>query len=233
MNFSFNSQSKNILKFSFLAVLYLIFFYFLIFKNILNFFELKEYINKNEIKRKSLSIENEELEKSLNKKKEFFEKRLSNFNSINIDENNKLKFANISEALNTINMYIHKNKIDFISLGRIQKSGSNLINISLSFSTNEDSLINFINDLENSEFYFALNDSHFKIELVERILLTNFNIKFKLTESFEKILINDNKNFKLFSDIENSKISNSYMRIGNNIFYKKSISSKTKGGQKE
>lgn len=233
MNFSFNSQSKNILKFSFLAVLYLIFFYFLIFKNILNFFELKEYINKNEIKRKSLSIENEELEKSLNKKKEFFEKRLSNFNSINTDENNKLKFANISEALNIINMYIHKNKIDFISLGRIQKSGSNLINISLSFSTNEDSLINFINDLENSEFYFALNDSHFKIELVERILLTNFNIKFKLTESFEKILINDNKNFKLFSDIENSKISNSYMRIGNNIFYKKSISSKTKGGQKE
>lgn len=230
---NFNSQSKNILKFSFLTGLYLIFFYFLIFKNTLNFFELKEYINKNEIKRKSLAIENEELEKSLNKKKEFFEKRLSNFNNISTDEDNKLKFSNVSEALNSINMYIHKNKINFISLGRIQKSGSNIINISLSFSTNEDNLISFINDLENSEFYFSLNDSHFKIELVEKILLTNFNIKFKLTENFEKILTNDNKNFKLFSDIENKSISNSYMRIGNNIFYKKSVSSNTKGGQKE
>ncbi|MDY4010078.1 MAG: hypothetical protein SOY60_00225 [Fusobacterium gastrosuis] len=232
MNFNLNSRPKNIFKLSLLVILYLAFFYFSIFKNILNFFELKEYITLNEIKKEKMKIENEELKKSLEIKKKSFEERLTYINNINICSNKKLIFSKISEALNTINMYMIKNKIDFVSLGRIQKN-ENIINVSLSFMANEENTVNFIKDIENSAFYFSLNDSYFKIELSEKNLLSKFYIKFKVAENFKKIYIIDNKNYSLFNHIENLKNSNSYMRIGNNIFYKKNGINNIKGGQKE
>ena len=232
MNFNFNSRPKNILKLSLLVILYLTFFYFLIFKNILNFFELKEYIASSEIKKEKMKIENEELKKSLEIKKKSFEERLAYINNINISRNKKLIFSKISEALNKINMYMIKNKIDFVSLGRIQKN-ENIINVSLSFMANEENTVNFIKDIENSTFYFSLNDSYFKIELSEKNLLSKFYIKFKVAENFKKMYIIDNKNYSLFNHIENLENSNSYMRIGNNIFYKENGINNIKGGQKE
>lgn len=232
MNFNLNSRPKNIFKLSLLIILYLAFFYFLIFKNILNFFELKEYIASSEIKKEKMKIENEELKKSLEIKKKSFEERLTYINNINICSNKKLIFSKISEALNTINMYMIKNKIDFVSLGRIQKN-ENIINVSLSFMANEENTVNFIKDIENSAFYFSLNDSYFKIELSEKNLLSKFYIKFKVAENFKKMYIIDNKNYSLFNHIENLENSNSYMRIGNNIFYKKNSINNIKGGQKE
>lgn len=232
MNFNLNSRPKNIFKLSLLIILYLAFFYFLIFKNILNFFELKEYITSSEIKKEKMKIENEELKKSLEIKKKSFEERLAYINNINICSNKKLIFSKISEALNTINMYMIKNKIDFVSLGRIQKN-ENIINVSLSFMANEENTVNFIKDIENSVFYFSLNDSYFKIELSEKNLLSKFYIKFKVAENFKKMYIIDNKNYSLFNHIENLENSNSYMRIGNNVFYKKNGINNIKGGQKE
>lgn len=232
MNFNLNSRPKDILKLSLLVILYLTFFYFLIFKNILNFFELKEYITSNEIKKEKMKIENEELKKSLEIKKKSFEERLTYINNISINRNKKLIFSKISEALNTINMYMIKNKIDFISLGRIQKN-ENIISVSLSFMATEENTVNFIKDIENSAFYFSLNDSYFKIELSEKNLLSKFYIKFKVAENFKKMYIINNKNYSLFNHIENLENSNSYMRIGNNIFYKKNSINNIKGGQKE
>lgn len=232
MNFNLDSHPKNIFKLSLLIILYLTFFYFLIFKNILNFFELKEYIASSEIKKEKMKIENEELKKSLEIKKKSFEERLAYINNININRNKKLIFSKISEALNTINMYMIKNKIDFVSLGRIQKN-ENIINVSLSFMATEENTVNFIKDIENSAFYFSLNDSYFKIELSEKNLLSKFYIKFKVAENFKKMYIIDNKNYSLFNHIENLENSNSYMRIGNNIFYKENSINNIKGGQKE
>lgn len=232
MNFNLNSRPKNIFKLSLLIILYLAFFYFLIFKNILNFFELKEYITSNEIKKEKMKIENEELKKSLEIKKKSFEERLTYINNISINRNKKLIFSKISEALNTINIYMIKNKIDFVSLGRIQKN-ENIISVSLSFMATEENTVNFIKDIENSAFYFSLNDSYFKIELSEKNLLSKFYIKFKVAENFKKMYIIDNKNYSLFNHIENLENSNSYMRIGNNIFYKENSINNIKGGQKE
>lgn len=225
MKFDFNSQSKNILKFSILIIVYLVFFYFLIFKNMLNLFELKEQINSNGIKKQALVIENIELEKSLETKRKSYEEKISYFDNMNKKQDSKLIFPKIADALNNINMYMLKNNIYFESLGRIQKNGDT-VNVSLAFSGNEKDTINFIKELENAEFYFSLNENSFKIGLSDKKLLTKMNVKFKVENSYEKMYIDDNKNFSLFNSSENIENSNSYMRIGNNIFYKKNIQDK-------
>lgn len=226
------SEDHLKLKFLTLVILYLIFFYFFIFKNILVYLELKEFITSEEIKIEKLNFENSELEKSLVLKEENLKEELLLFEEMKEKTNEKLPFPKISDAFELINMYMDKNNIIFESFGRSQKSG-NIKNISFSFKAFEENCINFLKDLEDSEYYFKLNESYFSLASLNSQVLCKLTIKFKLNDSFEKIAIQKNINENIFLKTINSNENSSYMRIGNNKFYRTYKNKQEKPASKE
>lgn len=220
------------LRFLVLVVLYLIFFYFFIFKNILLYLDLKEFITSEEIKIEKLNLENSELEKSLALKEENLKKELLLLEEMKEKTNDKLPFSKISDAFELINMYMDKNNIIFESFGRSQKSG-NIKNISFSFKAFEENCINFLKDLEDSEYYFKLNESYFSLASLNSQVLCKLSIKFKLSDNFEKTATQKNINENIFLKTINSDDKPSYMRIGNNKFYGTYKNKKEKTTSKE
>lgn len=220
------------LRFLLLVILYLIFFYFFIFKNILNYLELQEFIASELIKIEKLNWENAELKKSLILKEENLKKEIMAFDELKQKVDDKLIFSKISEAFESVDMYMNKNNIIFESFGRSQKNG-NIKSISFSFKAIEKDLINFLKDLEESEYYFKLSDSFFTLSALNSQVLCKLTIKFKLNENFEKISIQKNKNESIFMKNVNKNESSSYIRIGNNKFYKTYKNNSGKKNSKE
>lgn len=220
------------LRFLILVILYLIFFYFFIFKNILNYLELQEFIASELIKIEKLNWENAELKKSLILKEENLKKEIMAFDELKQKVDDKLIFSKISEAFESVDMYMNKNNIIFESFGRSQKNG-NIKSISFSFKAIEKDLINFLKDLEESEYYFKLSDSFFSLSALNSQVLCKLTIKFKLNENFEKISIQKNKNESIFMKNVNKDESSSYIRIGNNKFYKTYKNNSGKKNSKE
>lgn len=220
------------LRFLILVILYLIFFYFFIFKNILNYLELQEFIASELIKIEKLNWENAELKKSLILKEENLKKEIMAFDELKQKVDDKLIFSKISEAFELIDMYMNKNNIIFESFGRSQKNG-NIKSISFSFKAIEKDLINFLKDLEESEYYFKLSDSFFSLSALNSQVLCKLTIKFKLNENFEKISIQKNKNESIFIKNVNKDESSAYIRIGNNKFYKTYKNNSGKKNSKE
>lgn len=232
MIFKLKLEENLKLRFLILVILYLIFFYFFIFKNILNYLELQEFIASELIKIEKLNWENAELKKSLILKEENLKKEIMAFDELKQKVDDKLIFSKISEAFELIDMYMNKNNIIFESFGRSQKNG-NIKSISFSFKAIEKDLINFLKDLEESEYYFKLSDSFFSLSALNSQVLCKLTIKFKLNENFEKISIQKNKNESIFMKNVNKDESSSYIRIGNNKFYKTYKNNSGKKNSKE
>lgn len=232
MIFKLKLEENLKLRFLILVILYLIFFYFFIFKNILNYLELQEFIASELIKIEKLNWENAELKKSLILKEENLKKEIMAFDELKQKVDDKLIFSKISEAFELIDMYMNKNNIIFESFGRSQKNG-NIKSISFSFKAIEKDLINFLKDLEESEYYFKLSDSFFSLSALNSQVLCKLTIKFKLNENFEKISIQKNKNESIFIKNVNKDESSAYIRIGNNKFYKTYKNNSGKKNSKE
>lgn len=232
MIFKLKLEENLKLRFLILVILYLIFFYFFIFKNILNYLELQEFIASELIKIEKLNWENAELKKSLMLKEENLKKEIMAFDELKQKVDDKLIFSKISEAFELIDMYMNKNNIIFESFGRSQKNG-NIKSISFSFKAIEKDLINFLKDLEESEYYFKLSDSFFSLSALNSQVLCKLTIKFKLNENFEKISIQKNKNESIFIKNVNKDESSAYIRIGNNKFYKTYKNNSGKKNSKE
>lgn len=218
MNYKLKFEDNSKLKFLFLAILYFIFFYFFIFKNVLTYFELKEYISTENIKIQKLNIENAELKNSLIFKKKNLEKALLSLNETAERTDNKLSFSKISDVFHILNKYIEKNNIVFDAFGRSQKNG-NIRNISFTFKATEEDSINFFKDLENSNYYFKLSNSHFSLISLNNQILCKISIQFKVTNIFKKVSIENNNIENIFLQTSKRDKNSSYMRIGNNKFY--------------
>lgn len=236
MNLNFNLEKKNTLKFLILVIFYLILFYFLIFKNLLIYFQIKEYIEVETLKSNKLKLENSELALSLKRKESEHKEKLDEIENFKTKKNNKLSFDKISTAFYKLDTFMKNRNIFPETLGRIQKKDKNLTNISLSFKADEENLLNFIKDLENSNFYFNLTESYFKISSFENenILISRVNIEFKLNENFEKTEIEiKNNNTKLFYTKNLKSENSSFIRMGNNIFYKKVLNGSSNNNEKK
>lgn len=207
------------LKFLVLVILYLIFFYFFIFKNIRDYIELQGYIDNEQIKIQKLTLENTELKNSLTSKKEDFEKELLLLEKKKENKDDKLVFPKISDAFELIDKYMVKNNIIFESFGRSQKNG-NMKTISFTFRASEEDSINFFKDLENSEYYFKLSDSYFSLSTSNVQILSRVSIKIKINENFEKTAIDNKLSENIFFKSQKKDKNSSYMRIGNNKFYR-------------
>ncbi|WP_022820119.1 hypothetical protein [Fusobacterium russii] len=232
MVFKLKLEDHLKLRLLILVILYLLFFYFFIFKNILTYLELNEFITSQQIKIEKLNLENTELSKSLILKEENLKKELLLLEELKEKTDEKLLFPKISDAFKLINMYMDKNNISFESFGRSQKNG-NIKSISFSFKAFEENCINFLQDLENSEYYFKLNESYFSLTSLNSQVLCKLTIKFKLSDNFEKTSNPKNINENIFLKVINKDRSSSYMRIGNNKFYRTYKNNKEKLSSEE
>ncbi|MDO4690588.1 MAG: hypothetical protein Q4A58_04765 [Fusobacterium sp.] len=207
------------LKFLLLVILYFLFFYLFIFKNILIYSELKEYKDIELTKITKLNLENHELENSLLLKKSEFEKDLLILEEMKEKKHNKLFFPKISDAFDFINKSMLKNNISFLSFGRSQKN-QEIKNISFSFKGSEKNIIDFLTELETSEYYFNLTDSYFNFSVFNSQLLCKLSIKFKINNKFEKISKFKTVNENLFFKNSDTNKKRAYMRIGESKFYR-------------
>lgn len=207
------------LKFLLLVILYFLFFYLFIFKNILIYSELKEYKDIELTKITKLNLENHELENSLLLKKSEFEKDLLILEEMKEKKHSKLFFPKISDAFDFINKSMLKNNISFLSFGRSQKN-QEIKNISFSFKGSEKNIIDFLTELETSEYYFNLTDSYFNFSVFNSQLLCKLSIKFKINNKFEKISKFKTVNENLFFKNSDTNKKRAYMRIGESKFYR-------------
>lgn len=209
-------------KFLFLVIAYLLFFYFLIIKNIFIFLELKEYKSSEEIAIQRLSIENEELKNSISARKKELEYKVSFLENLKLSKDDKVDFESLSKAFEEINSLMNKNNILFESFSRLQKY-DNIYKTSLSFSADEKDLINFIKGLENSGYYFNLSSSYLKIYSSDKNLSAKIPILFKINNKFKKTAFESQNsiiNKNIFVKNRTSSKLQSYIRIGNNKFYR-------------
>ena len=107
-------KNKN-LKIIVLIFLYLLVFYFLIFKNILKFAEIKELIEQEDIKIGKLDYEKNIVLKALDIKRKDFEKDREKIEKQE-EKSNKDKFNNIPSLFNYIEEKISKNNVIFRNL---------------------------------------------------------------------------------------------------------------------
>ena len=124
-------KNKN-LKIIVLIFLYLLVFYFLIFKNILKFAEIKELIEQEDIKIGKLDYEKNIVLKALDIKRKDFEKDREKIEKQE-EKSNKDKFNNIPSLFNYIEEKISKNNVIFQSFGRSRKDGDKLKVLFLNF----------------------------------------------------------------------------------------------------
>lgn len=112
-----------------------------------------------------------------------------------------------------------KNNISFLSFGRSQKN-QEIKNISFSFKGSEKNIIDFLTELETSEYYFNLTDSYFNFSVFNSQLLCKLSIKFKINNKFEKISKFKTVNENLFFKNSDTNKKRAYMRIGESKFYR-------------
>ena len=217
-------KNKN-LKVILLIFIYLLVFYFLIFKNILRLSEIKELVEQEDIKIGKLNYEKNVVLKALDIKRKEFEKvreRIENQE----DKSDKDEFDNIPSLFNYMEEKISKNNIIFQSFGRSRKDGDKL-KVAMSFYGSEGNIKNFFREIENENYDINFSSSYLKISVDKNLLEVKTTLSASVLDKTEKIdsLINNNiSNKDIFKrtnkNSEGEDTPYSYMRIGNKTYYR-------------
>ena len=234
-------KNKN-LKIILLVFLYLLVFYFLIFKNILKLAEIKEFVEQEDIKIGKLNYEKNVVLKALDLKRQDFEKDREKIEKQE-EKSNKEKFDNIPSLFNYIEEKISKNNIIFQSFGRSRKDGGKL-KIAMSFNGSERNIKNFFREIENENYDINFSSSYLKISVNNNLLEVKTTLSASVldkTEKIDSLIDNNTSNKDIFKrtnkNSEGEEVSYSYMRIGNKTYYrvskKKEIENKTTTENKE
>ena len=234
-------KNKN-LKIILLVFLYLLVFYFLIFKNILKLAEIKEFVEQEDIKIGKLNYEKNVVLKALDIKRKDFEKDREKIENKE-EKSDKDEFDNIPSLFNYIEEKISKNNIIFQSFGRSRKDGDKL-KVAMSFNGSERNIKNFFREIENENYNIDFSSSYLKISVNNNLLEVKTTLSASVLDKTEKIdsLIDNNiSNKDIFKrtnkNSEGEEVSYSYMRIGDKTYYrvskKKEIESKTTTENKE
>ena len=234
-------KNKN-LKIIVLIFLYLLVFYFLVFKNILKLAEIKELVEQEDIKIGKLNYEKNVVFKALDIKRKDFEKDRERIENQE-EKSDKDEFDNIPNLFNYIEEKISKNNIIFQSFGRSRKDGDKL-KVAMSFNGSERNIKNFFREIENENYDINFSSSYLKISVNNNLLEVKTTLSASVLDKTEKIdsLIDNNiSNKDIFKrtnkNSEGEKVSYSYMRIGDKTYYrvskKKEIESKTTTENKE
>ena len=231
-------KNKN-LKIIFLIFLYLLVFYFLIFKNILKLAEIKELIEQEDIKIGKLNYEKNVVLKALDLKKQDFEKDREKIEKQE-EKSNKEKFDNIPSLFNYIEEKIAKNNIIFQSFGRSRKDGDKL-KVTMVFNGSERNIKNFFKEIENENYDIDFSSSYLKISVNNNLLEVKTSLSASVLDKTDSLIDNNISDKDIFKrtkeNIKEEGISNSYIRIGNKIYYrvskKKEIENKAVTESKE
>ena len=234
-------KSKN-LKIIFLIFLYLLVFYFLIFKNILKLSEIKELVEQEDIKIGKLNYEKNVVLKALDIKRKDFEKDRERIENQE-EKSDKDEFDNIPNLFNYIEEKISKNNIIFQSFGRSRKDGDKL-KVAMSFNGSERNIKNFFREIENENYDINFSSSYLKISVNNNLLEVKTTLSASVldkTEKIDSLIDNNTSNKDIFKrtniNSEGEEVSYSYMRIGDKTYYrvskKKEIESKTTTENKE
>ena len=234
-------KNKN-LKIILLIFLYLLVFYFLIFKNILKLAEIKELVEQEDIKIGKLNYEKNVVLKALDIKRKDFEKDRERIENQE-EKSDKDEFDNIPNLFNYIEEKISKNNIIFQSFGRIRKDGDKL-KVAMSFNGSERNIKNFFREIENENYDINFSSSYLKISVNNNLLEVKTTLSASVldkTEKTDSLIDNNISNKDIFKkankNFEGEKVSYSYMRIGDKTYYrvskKKEIESKTTTENKE
>ena len=234
-------KNKN-LKIILLIFIYLLAFYFLIFKNILRLSEIKELVEQEDIKIGKLNYEKNVVLKALDIKRKDFEKDREKIENQE-EKSDKNKFDNIPSLFNYIEEKISKNNIIFQNFGRSRKDGDKL-KVTMVLNGSEGNIKNFFREIENENYDINFSSSYLKISVNNNLLEVKTTLSASVLDKAEKIdnLINNNINSKdIFKrsnkNSEGEDTTYSYMRIGNKTYYrvskKKEIESKTTSENKE
>ena len=217
-------KNKN-LKIILLIFLYLLVFYFLIFKNILKLAEIKELVEQEDIKIGKLNYEKNVVLKALDIKRKDFEKDREKIENQE-EKSDKDKFDNIPSLFNYIEEKISKNNIIFQSFGRSRKDGDKL-KVAMSFYGSEGNIKNFFREIDNENYDINFSSSYLKISVNNNLLEVKTTLSASVLDKIEKIdsLIDNNINSKdIFKrsnkNSEGEDTTYSYMRIGNKTYYR-------------
>ena len=234
-DFNLDLKNKN-LKIILLIFIYLLAFYFLIFKNILKLNEIKELVEQEDIKIGKLNYEKNVVLKALDIKRKDFEKDREKIEKQE-EKSDKDKFDNIPNLFKYIEEKISKNNIIFQSFGRSRKDGDKL-KVAMSFYGSEGNIKNFFREIENENYDINFSSSYLKISVDKNLLEVKTTLSASVLDKTEKIdsLIDNNiSNKDIFKkdnrNSEGEEISNSYMRIGNKTYYR--VSKKKENTNKE
>lgn len=217
-------KNKNF-KIILLVFLYLLVFYFLIFKNILRLAEIKELLEQEDIKIGKLNYEKGVILKALDIKRKDFEKDREKIEKQE-EKSDKEKFDNIPGLFSYIEEKIVKNNIIFQSFGRSRKDGDKL-KVTMVFYGNEGDIKNFFKELENENYDINFSSSYLKISVDKNLLEVKTSLFASVLDKAEKIdsLINNNiSNKDIFKrtdkNSEEDELLYSYMRIGDKKYYR-------------
>ena len=217
-------KNKN-LKIIVLIFIYLLVFYFLIFKNILRLSEIKELVEQEDIKIGKLNYEKNVVLKALDIKRKDFEKDREKIENQE-EKSDKDKFDNIPSLFNYIEEKISKNNIIFQSFGRSRKDGDKL-KVTMVLNGSEGNIKNFFREIENENYDINFSSSYLKISVDKNLLEVKTTLSASVLDKTEKIdsLINNNiSNKDIFKrtnkNSEGEDTPYSYMRIGNKTYYR-------------
>ena len=217
-------KNKN-LKVILLIFIYLLAFYFLIFKNIFKLNEIKELVEQEDIKIGKLNYEKNVILKALDIKRKDFEKDREKIENQE-EKSDKDEFDNIPSLFNYIEEKISKNNIIFQSFGRSRKDGDKL-KVAMSFNGSERNIKNFFREIENENYDINFSSSYLKISVDKNLLEVKITLSASVldkTERIDSLINNDISNKDIFKitnkNSEGEEVSYSYMRIGNKTYYR-------------
>ena len=217
-------KNKN-LKVILLIFIYLLAFYFLIFKNILRLSEIKELVEQEDIKIGKLNYEKNVILKALDIKRKDFEKDREKIENQE-EKSDKDEFDNIPSLFNYIEEKISKNNIIFQSFGRSRKDGDKL-KVTMVLNGSEGNIKNFFREIENENYDINFSSSYLKISVDKNLLEVKINLSASVldkTERIDSLINNDISNKDIFKrtnkNPEGEEVSYSYMRIGNKTYYR-------------
>ena len=217
-------KNKN-LKIIVLVFLYLLVFYFLIFKNILKLAEIKELVEQEDIKIGKLNYEKNVVLKALDIKRKDFEKDRERIENQE-EKSDKDEFDNIPNLFNYIEEKISKNNIIFQSFGRSRKDGDKL-KVTMVLNGSEGNIKNFFREIENENYDINFSSSYLKISVDKNLLEVKITLSASVldkTERIDSLINNDISNKDIFKrtnkNSEGEEVSYSYMRIGNKTYYR-------------
>ena len=234
-DFNLDLKNKN-LKIILLIFIYLLAFYFLIFKNILRLSEIKELVEQEDIKIGKLNYEKNVVLKALDIKGKDFEKDSEKIEKQG-EKSDKDEFDNIPSLFNYIEEKFSKNNIIFQSFGRSRKDGDKL-KVTMVLNGSEGNIKNFFREIENENYDINFSSSYLKISVDKNLLEVKTTLSASVlnkTEKIDSLIDNNISNKDIFKrtnkNPEGEEVSYSYMRIGDKTYYrvskKKEIENKT------